>query len=427
MQKEKTALSQAIEERGDSFFRPLSTTKVKAGHCPRAVNLFFKNGRGYDFKDLKRQNRGAENLEEGIALHRLIDMWHNHNMHGEELQEPGVILSEHSIRLSEWSRILGEYKNVQKVFSYTDGKPNFGGGAVLGVENELHITHVGSPIDCCDRDAIHADSFFKGTLDLMQYDEEEGVLTLTDYKRQWNILSPTDAANSPQALMYSYAAMQHYPEAIRVVFRFFFTRSGVFRETQYTRSQLEHQLELLQQMEVAIVAKMKRYSEDAIPIAGEQCGLCPFSMTCPVMLEDVVTNGTVRNQNEAVALASKMHLMKRKVSESTLILKEWSSDNGPISIGNDKAYGFTESKSESYEINGKVSAFLERVDSLMDNEDFSRICWPDDLISVKSLALTKLVKKTKAMCEESGDWTVFEALMKHVQPKKNTTFRNHKV
>lgn len=451
-----------LKERGDLLLRPLSNTKLNGGQCPRAVNMFYSLGAGYDFKNVPRPNRGTENLEEGIAFHALCDSWHNHHLLADEYIEPGVILAENQIRASEWPRILKEYDKFKSNFSYNGDIPLFSGGDICGIEKQLHIQDNGQPVSLMenavasllnmtmrtpsmarqlfpkvdsDGKEIQPDplapyqvkSFFKGTLDLLQYDPGNGVVTITDYKRQWNILSPADAANSPQAQQYAYIAGQHFPDAVRVVFRFYFSRSGVFRETTYLRSELEFQLKVLIQREIAMMTRIRKHSDTAAPIPGDCCSLCPFATACPALDGDILQNGVVRSQEEARALASSMHLMKRRAADSMVILKDWSKDNGPVDIGGGKAYGYVSSKSDSWELKSDAGAFISSLQNLMNDPEFSKICYPGDLISVPSKGITKLVKKINKLCEESGDWTIFEEIMMHVRPSSSTSFRNHKV
>lgn len=442
------SIQSAYDVFGEEMFRPLSYTKLGSGLCPAQAEYYVKEGVIYDFKANAGDGRGQEQLHEGIALHELMDNWHESRAGIAEHQRPGAIFRKWNCRKLEITRMLEEIERFQGVFSYNeDGTPGFSGGAVVGTEVALHIDEFGNPVlaeDAETRESLNAallagnkhrpKSFFKATIDLMQWDEEEGTITLTDYKRQHNILSNTDARTSFQAMAYALTAFCHYPQADRVVFRFYFTRYGSFTEVQFTPSEVKGMLATIKELEYMMVQNTLDYmslqTEETKYVAGEQCQFCPLASKCPKMKSsDIVERGMILNPAEASAAAAQLVLVNRLKSDLTDILKNWSKDHGAVEIDGikGKQYGYVPQKNPSWECpKDRVGDFLALLEGQSEDEKLQKIIWLKDLLKIDGRALAKLVSKAEKLARETGDWEFHEKLTKTVIPKNKTTFREHK-
>jgi len=330
---------------------PWSWTKINMAKCPFQSNKMIERGYGKEFKtDLVR---GMEFLEAGIAIHELIESWQLYNLGlgDAELEEPGIILSTKDIPVSEWLPLIKEYEKAQQFFNYLpDGEPGFSGGEVVGVEEIAQARHDGTSIDWVGNDPHkpYAGGYLKGTLDLLQ--KEGKHLLVTDYKRQWNVLSRSDVNSNMQMLLYSLLALYKYPDAETVGVRMYFTRFSYTQEIVRESSEVLKVRPVFDQIIAGLTHNLKKHWDDPIPTPGEQCGICRYLHSCPIS-ENVELVPRIRSIEEAKKIASELALRKTRVKRSTDRLKDWTAENGPITTEDGQMqYGYVSSASESWEV-----------------------------------------------------------------------------
>lgn len=395
-----TNLRSYLDEHGGLL--PWSYTKLNMAKCPYQSEKMIAAGFGSDFKG--NIICGMENLEAGIAIHELLEMWHLHFCIDGDLVEPGEILCTKSIPIGEWLPLIEEYNRAKDFFAYKLGVPQFSGGEVRGVEVVLALDKDGVqiPANIAMRKPY---AYIKGTLDLLQI--EGGTATITDYKRQWNVLSRTDLNNNFQMMLYSYLVACAYPEVNQVAVRMYFTRHGYVQEIVREVPEIMKVKPVIDQLVHGLTANLKKYADDPIPSPGDHCNVCRFVRSCPIS-ENIELVPRIKTQDEAKKVASELSLRKIRVKSSTDRLKDWTSEFGPVVSDDGKmVYGYTASSSDSWEITN-----MDELLRIMLREQIS----VGDILAPDSSKLKGFIKQIK-----NNNPELFESMLKTCLKKKITT------
>lgn len=403
---------------------PWSYTKLSSAACPHYVGMMLKKGRGRDFKGSSLTNRGGENLAAGIAAHEMIENWIQFNLGKEPLRQPGQILQDLRISINDWPLLVQQYEKAKEIFKFDNGVPQFAGGEIIGVEDEIHVDY---DWNFFDHENQEGDGFFKGTIDLIQWDEENKILTITDHKRQWNVLSDTDLENHFQFMTYASLALAKYPQAHKVVLRMYFIRHGFYKSVEKFPVELQHIGETIRQQTLAYALKLyyNQHQVDAVP--GEHCDTCDLAMSCPAMGNAPAVNGTIRCAEEAEAVAAHLVLQKKVVSEYESQLKDWSAQNGNVKTGTKKQYGYVPNKKDSWKC-VDAEGFLSMAKALQGNQPelFDRLkLKTHDLLRLDQRNLDKVMSKLKTHGEKTGDWGPYKDLQAYTETRVTTRFSLH--
>lgn len=421
---------------GESDFRamqevmaPWSYTKLSSAACPHYVSMMLRHGRGRDFKGSSLTNRGGENLAAGIAAHEMIENWILFNMGKEQLKQPGQILQNLRISINDWPLLIQQYERAKQIFKFDNGVPQFAGGEIIGVEDEIHVDYDWNFFnhELGKEDDENEDGFFKGTIDLIQWDEEEKILTITDHKRQWNVLSDTDLENHFQFMTYASLALAKYPQAHKVVLRMYFIRHGFYKSVEKFPVELQHIGETIRQQTLAYALKLYYNQHQVNAVPGEQCDTCDLAMSCPALGNGPEINGTIRSREEAEAVAAHLALYKKVVSEHESQLKDWSSVNGTVSSGAKKQYGYVPNKKDSWKC-VDAENFLATAKALQGNQPelFDKLkLKTHDLLRLDQKNLDKVMSKLKSHGEKTGDWEPYKALQAFTETRVTTRFAHH--
>lgn len=398
---------------------PWSYTKLMSASCPYFVNTMLENGRGYDFKGESMSARGGENLSAGIAAHKMIENWMRFNMGLEPLRQPGEILSGMRVNMEDWPLLIEQYHKAKEVFAFTNGKPDFPGGEIIGVEEEVHVDY--------NWNFVEGEGFTKATIDLIQWDEEEQALTITDHKRQWNVLSDTDLEKDFQFSLYASIALRKYPNAHKIIRRMYFIRHGFYKSVECFPVELRNVPETVRQQVLALTLNLYRNMQIAEPFTGEQCSICDIAMRCPALSAAPKLNGTLRNREEAEAVAQNLILFKRAVSELEGQLKDWSSENGNVKTGVKKEFGYVPNKGDSWNCENPAG-FLSAIRSMQANDPvlFNSLgVDSNELIKLDQKSLDKTMSKFKKHAEKTGNWGPYKALQSFTSTRITTRFSLH--
>ena len=352
-----SALSEYIDKHGD--LRPWSYTKLIIGKCPFAANELIKMGIGKEFKG--DVIRGQENLAAGIAIHEALENWHNANLMFdlENMPPIGTLLSKYPIDSSDWPKIISEYTKALDVFHYQDGESQFSGGNVIGAEKIVQVDADGDVVPWPDNIG-----YLKGTLDLLQLSEDGDTITITDYKRQHNILSPTKMAENFQLMLYSYLASRLFPQAGKIVCRLYFTRYGHMVEIERDTRDLKLVKETIDQVILGLRMLHASQPENSPqPIPGEQCDTCRFVLKCPLAQDDPDRVGVLKSFDDASRIATLVVLYESKLKAAKASLRTFTADNGEVTTSDGKiTFGYRAQEKESWEardIDGLVKTMLQ--------------------------------------------------------------------
>lgn len=396
-------------------YLPWSITKMQALSCGRYARHLWEQGA----EENAKLDTGASYLIEGIAMHEAIESWIASHAFKKPLVELGAILSKWNILLDEWVTCFDQYEKAKRFFTFdeTTGFPLFSGGDVYGLECVLGVDKDWNPIQSGE-----SVPFCKGTIDMIQV--QGNVVTLTDHKRQWNILSETDIEQKLQMQLYASLAFAHFPKAHKVVFVMYFIRYGTSKEVSFFREDVANIPAVVRAIAQKNINNLK--SQRDKPTPGEMCSFCSISSNCPagsIAEEDIQI---IQNALQAKVLAQKLQLTKRWVSDASDRLKAWTMHNGPVSLDNGKNIGFVPAKDPQWETTNKEMLFSV-VDEwnrsgLLDKVKFS----PDDLLSVDGKGLRKLVVALTQYSKDTGDKNPQAMIQSICHPKQKTTFREHK-
>jgi hypothetical protein len=400
-----TELSKYFES--NESLTPWSVTKINAARCPYATELMLKGGKGYDFKG-GQPRIGQENLYAGIAIHELLENWHKAHIFGEDFAHPGeVIMNQQIISPSDWMKLLEEFEKAKAAFEYdNDNNPKFPGGEVVGVEELIEVDRNGNIVP-------RGEGYLKGTLDLVQVGDN--CVTITDYKRQWNVISQSAAEDNFQMLFYSYLASCKYPKASFVTCRLYFTRYKSFVEVTRSTDAVKSSLPGIIAITEGINSVLKKHKDSAKPIPGDQCDLCSFVNQCPIA-EDV--DGKVSSQEEATRLASLLQLREEQKRRLTDSLKSYASKHGEITVG-DKKVGYVPQKKQAWEV--------------FDVKELLRVMYDfniniDELFSPDAKKVNKFYSSAQTLSDNGNDTyrLLLIRLEKCIREKRKTSFRTVK-
>lgn len=389
---------------------PWSITKITMAVCPFIVNKMIEEKRMYDFKGIKSKNIKHNNLYAGIAIHEMLENWHKAHLDLEDFASPGEIIASYNIiKSSDWLKLIKEFERAKMIFAYdNDNVPQFAGGKVLGAEEIIEVDKSGK---VCTKGL----GFLKGTLDLVQI--EDDMLTITDYKRQYNVISATDLTDNFQMQLYAYLAACAHPEVNYIKTRMYFTRYGSFTEIIRSISEVKENHKGFNLIIEAMESKVKRYSksdEDPEAIPGEHCELCEYTSICPVIDE---FDGVIKDEEDAKKAAALLKLRTVQRESLTDSLKKYTSVHGAIDSGKEKI-GYLENKTRSWEVFDENKLLI-----LMNNKDIrlTELFSPD---SKKAGAFMNSVLYRIDTEGKNEDKELLSELKKCIREKRKTTFKS---
>ena len=249
-------------------------------------------------------------------------------------------------------------------------------------------------------------------LHIFQYNEEKQLVTITDYKRQWNVLSITDLENNFQMKFYAFLVSCMYPNAIEIITRLYFTRYGNFVEVRRTKEDAWSELPGFIAIAQGINSVLRSHAKDATPLPGEHCELCNYTLICPVIDE---IDGVIKDFEEAIRAASLLSLRSKQKSDLDSSIRKFTSKHGPIDTGSKKV-GYIPSKTISWEVFDP-----EMLVALMEKHSID----PISMLSPDSRKINKFMK-SEGYKADKGDDEVYMDLVRCVRKKQKTMFRSQK-
>jgi len=402
-----TAVSEFLEKYKD--FTPWSTTKIAATQCPYYTNKVTSLGHGDTFKDLDVVNVFAnEYLEGGLTVHDMMENWNRHHVYGDRLKTAGEMLASKKLSTDEMLLCSRQYKKTKNHFQYNeDGTPKFDGGKVLLIEEYVGLDKDGNPTTNPD------EVFFGGTMDLVQ-GEQDGEILITDYKRQFNILSETDIAKKFQTKVYLCILARMF-NATKVTFRMYFLRWNTWRDVSVSGIEAALWWDEICDVAEARQSLIETWKDNPIAIPGDFCSLCFFANECPALSLDSSETGVIRNSVDASIAAGLLLIGKKRVSEGERLLKAWCSNNGNVQIG-DSYFGYHVSENPSWNVTNH-----EEFDKIVSGQNSK----PQAYKNYKSDKLKSIMKKAEKEAAK-GKPELLSSLSEHVNPFYKTTFKAKK-
>ena len=261
-------------------------------------------------------------------------------------------------------------------------------------------------------------------MDLVQ--RQGKTVTITDHKRQWNIMSETDMRARLQFQLYASIAFAHHPDALRVVVRVYYIRYGTVKEVTFLPEEVARIPDTVRAIDAARnLFLTNESSPDVSPSA--HCKLCPIAPTCPGIIQEENEFIVPKTMQEAKLLADRISIYNRFLSDAKTALKEFSAAHGDIPTQGGKAYGFVASKDPEWE-----SSNFEALVMLLDDLEAAGVLkeinfQPEAIIKENGKGIAKLAKLLRQYGDASGSSEAFEQLSMLAHPKTKTTFREHKV
>lgn len=418
--KSKTNSPDSYQKLEEALY-PWSFTKLKSSSCPYYVNKMAETDRLRDFKGDLATKMGGGFLYAGIAIHNYIEQWLKYNMGEAEKPELADAMRYcQNIEDEEFKLLVEQVEMAHECFSFSQGVPNFHGGKIVGVEDEIHVDKAWNFVDHEKGDV----GYFKATIDMIQWDEEDRCITITDHKRQWNILSETDLNKHLQMCIYGSLALAKYPHARKIVLRMYFARFGFYKEVTKFPLDFKSFPETARQMISRNCMRIFDQIDDPQVNVGSQCSICQYANMCPGLTKNPLIDGRIVRKEDAVKVANDLYLAKRQVSDMESVLKEWCSENGPLSV-NDKSYGFAPQKTPSYECHD-MTGFISSLRDMQQSEETADHLAElginyKDYLCVDNKMAKKLITKLK----KDGDIAVYTEVLKYFTEKKSTRFRVH--
>jgi hypothetical protein len=209
-----------------------------------------------------------------------------------------------------------------------------------------------------------------GFIDRVEYDMDNDVLRIVDYKTSRMPLSQAEADEDVQLSMYSLVAWYLYPEHKRVIQELQYVRLGVPVRTSRT----ERELELFREWLISIFYKIK---DDTVHKAtlNKYCGWCDAKAGCAAYQElingeaeefqlDSMSDNDLDTQLEKLAIQIKILDGRKKEIEGHFKTKLKASDNRGIQTNNGERF-LTPNLRTTYDVESVVRLFPNEFSRLL--------------------------------------------------------------
>lgn len=178
---------------------------------------------------------------------------------------------------------------------------------------------------------------YSGVMDLL--DPRDTVVTITDYKTFWRILSQAEVDNSLQMKGYALIASSIYPEAREFRCIMDLVRFGATREVVYSSEDLP-------EIEADLLRRIEQIETDETFEArpGGTCDWCPGKKDCPSLASGIEA---IASQEDALALADEYIVLKAREQDVKSLLQPYITREGNIAR-NGLEVGYFKSDSVTY-------------------------------------------------------------------------------
>lgn len=192
-----------------------------------------------------------------------------------------------------------------------------------------------TPCKACGGTGWSRPTLAAGTIDLIEWTSTRRKLRVTDWKTERGFRSADDAFEDWQARLYVYAALQHFPEAQTVEFRFGMLRHGYHARAEFVRGDpwqwsVEVRLRAMREQREQAV------EENSWPeTPGPWCEWCPIMHRCAA-LECLRASGAVPPDLEPDEMARRWKALQRLAGEYEAAVKARFEEDGhdePIPLG----------------------------------------------------------------------------------------------
>jgi hypothetical protein len=233
-----------------------------------------------------------------------------------------------------------------------------------------------------------------GFIDRVDYDMDNDILRIIDYKTSRIPLTQYEADEDVQLSMYALVAKYLFPDYQRVRLELHYVREGV----PVVTSRTPEQLDVFQKWLVSIHHKIR---EDNTHVAtlNKYCGWCDAKGNC-VAYQDLVNGeadpdfnaeelnyAELDEQLEKLAIHIKILDGRKKEIEALFKKKLKDSDNSPIKTGDGERF-VTPNARINYNVNAVMRLFPDSI---------------DELLSVNKTAVDKLAKGNPELIQELVD------------------------
>jgi len=157
-----------------------------------------------------------------------------------------------------------------------------------------------------------------GRVDLVQWNEYEGSLIVTDYKSGWAPPKPDECP--PQLQCYAWAMREVFPAATHVIAIARYLGSNTLHDWHLFDPRPDWALSLIRRIEGDT-----RFSPTPSPVA---CAYCDYTHLCPLVQADPVT--TIADEQQAEECLAQIVATEARLTELRNALKAWTQEHGEI-------------------------------------------------------------------------------------------------
>ena len=343
---------------GDEVKLRLSPTFCDKANCPLFLKLHYVDRVGEKFVRIEADRGSVVHA----AVADLVRHCHEKGIQPREIEGSMIskTLQEHATPsvMSELNLMLSWLHSWAENFELSENY--FGHEEMLALDEEF---------DECEWE----NGSYRGILDLIETDDER--CDVTDWKSQPHILSQTDLDAHEQMTHYLWLAWKAYPHFTKFRARIWYLRYGF---GMYT----ERSIEDLVSFEQALMIKERKILETETwdPIPGKHCQYCDYVHLCPFGESEVVEEGEIITQEQAVHAAAQITVGDEREKRLKAKHKEYVKSDDDVNVGKDWVYGYHASSSFAFD-----AVELEEV---LDEYEISL----SDYVNVDMKKLKKLLK-----------------------------------
>ena len=257
--------------------------------CPRLLYLYYgKHEERQVIKPHFERGKSGHAAAEELLTYVLDERIAVGDLDDEQLREAVERHTPYEI-----VREIGEILRWMHLFRerFTIRRPE----TVVGLEERLSID---DEYDSCEWD----EASYRGILDMLQIDGDTAIIW--DWKSQFNIWSDTDLKDHDPSTFYAWLVWREYPHISRFIVNIWYFRYGFYSSTV----RLVPELSVFE--DNLVMHEHKLLELDNIdPVPGPQCGVCDYSLDCPLGTDLRPENPNIISQEQAVLAAQRLTVM----------------------------------------------------------------------------------------------------------------------